>query len=99
MKENVNRTDFIDRFKKMRPENFSYKGLNAFFDYFEALEEDTGEEIDFDCIAICCDYTEYESLQEFQEEYSADYDSIEDIERETTVIRIPGSDGFIVQNF
>ena len=28
------------------------------FDYFEMLEDDTGEQIEFDMIAICCEWSE-----------------------------------------
>jgi len=34
---------------------FSYDGLNALFDFYEVLEDETGEQIEFDPIAICCE--------------------------------------------
>ena len=49
-----------------RPDHFSYDGLIALWEYFEEYEEDTGEEIDLDVIAICCEYYEYNNLKEFQ---------------------------------
>ncbi len=98
MKETITRSEFHSRFEAIRPENFSYGGLEALFDYLESYEQDTGDEIELDVIGLCCDYTEYENLAEFQEAYSeTEYDSIEKIEDETTVIRIAG-EGFIVQN-
>ena len=53
----VTQTDFIDTFKQseLRKNKFSYDGLIALFSYLEDLEEDTGEDINFDMIAICCD--------------------------------------------
>jgi hypothetical protein len=81
-----------------RKENFSYEGRKALFEYLEQLGEDCGQEVELDVIALCCEYSEYESLAEFQKDYSADYESIEDIENETTVIRM--DDGaFIIQQF
>ena len=98
MKQTVNFSQFVDTFKAVRPNNFSYDGLRALFDYLEEYEEDTGEEIEFDVIAICCDYSEYASIKEFRQDYSEDYETIEDIEKETTVIKIDG-DAFIIQQF
>jgi len=95
----INSFDFIKAFEDYgRETQFSREALFALFDYFEELEQDIGEDIELDVIGICCDYTEYESLEEFKEQYNDDYDSIEDIEDETTVIRLD-SGGLIVQNF
>ena len=99
MKQTINVSQFRDAFQNMnRKENFSYAGLGALFDYLEEYEESTGEEVELDVIALCCEYSEYTDLEEFQKAYSSDYESIEDIERETTVIRID-DDSFIIQDF
>jgi hypothetical protein len=59
MKITVTETMFIEQFRIMnRMDNFSYDGLRALFEYFENLEDDIGEEIECDVIAICCDYHE-----------------------------------------
>lgn len=97
MKQSVNLYNFRRALETTRPENFSYEGQEALFDYLEQLEEDTGEEIDLDVI-LCCEYSEYENLEEFQKAYSDDYKTIEDIERETPVIKID-DDSFIIQDF
>jgi hypothetical protein len=95
MKQTVNFYDFQRAFEKSQYcNNFTYKGLKALFEYLE----DCGEEIDLDVCAICCDFTEYENLKEFQDNYSEDYQSMADIEYETTVIRVD-DDAFIIQNF
>jgi hypothetical protein len=95
----INSFDFIKAFEDYgRETQFSREALFALFDYFEELEQDIGEDIELDVIGICCDYTEYESIEEFQEQCNDSYKSIEDIEDETTVIRLD-SGGFIVQNF
>ena len=52
-----------------RRENFSYNGLKALYEYFEQYEEDTGAEIELDVIAICCEYTEYETAIEAASNY------------------------------
>lgn len=74
MKQYVSRFDFQDAFLKSETykNNFSYEGLNALFDYLEEYEEETGEEIDFDMVALCCDYSEYASAWEAMEQYQPD---------------------------
>lgn len=50
---------FRDEFRACgRADQFSYEGLGLLFDYLEAYEMDTGEEIELDVISLCCDYTE-----------------------------------------
>lgn len=98
MKTTVNFSEFCDAFSRMgREKQFSYNGKKALFEYLEEIEESTGEEIELDVIALCCEYTEYESLADFQKEYDG-YDSIEEIENATQVIKMDG-DGFIIQAF
>ena len=102
MKQTVNFTMFCDKFTSTdRKENFSYDGLRALFDYLEEYEESCGEEIELDIIALCCDFTEYDNLDEFRSEYGKgeDYPTIDKIRDRTTVIDIPDGDGFIIQVF
>jgi len=95
----VSQYDFVDAFKSLRPNNFSYEGLLALFDWFEMLEEDCDQKIELDVIAICCDFSEYENLKEFQNDYGDEYESLEDIENSTTLIKIEDEEGFIIQQF
>jgi hypothetical protein len=99
MKTTVGLSDFRRAFSDMgRENNFSWEGLAALFEYLEGIEEGTGEEIELDVIALCCDYTEYQSIEEFRRDYGGEYETIEDIEQQTTVIPV-NDDAFIVQAF
>ena len=93
MKETVTAYRFRDAFKKSDTykNNFSYEGLHALFEYIEQYEDDCGEEFEFDMVGICCDYTEYDSLEDFNADYSSDDKvyTIDDIREETVVIEIP----------
>lgn len=74
MKKTISSYDFERAFLDMNREaNFTYAGRKALFDYLEELEEDTGEEMELDVIAICCDFTEFENVQEFVEAYDDKY--------------------------
>ena len=100
MKETINQSQFIDRFKEMnRKNNFSYEGKKALFEYLTDLEEDTGQETELDIISICCDYNEYENIKEFWNDYDKEtYPDIDAIREHTTVIEID-NESFIIQAF
>ncbi len=98
MKQVINFNQFIDSFGDSYKDNFSYEGKRALFDYLENYEEETDEEIELDPVALCCEYTEYESLKELQENYN-DIETMEELEDNTLVIPIEGSEGFIIQDF
>ena len=66
MKTNVDLFAFRDEMTRDRY-SFSWEGATALYDYFMDLEEDTGKEMEFDPIAISCDFSEYENLQEVLE--------------------------------
>ena len=103
MKDTINKDQFISWFRRSDnyKNNFSREGLSALFDYLEEMEASTGEELEFDPIAQCCEYSEYDSFEEFQEDYDGkeSYPTIDDQENYTTVVRIENSDSFIIQQF
>ncbi len=90
--------NFVDSFSDSYKNNFSYEGKRALFDYLEQIEEDTGEKIELDTVCLCCDYTEYASFKELQENYK-DIKDMQDLENHTSVIPIPDTNSFIIQNF
>ena len=97
MYQTVGFCDFKDAFQ-IRKDNFTYEGLKALYNYLEDFEEGTGEKLELDVIALCCEYTEYENLKEFQANYGEDYTTIEDVENATMVIKID-DESFIIQDF
>ena len=72
MKTTISRYDFERAFVDAnRKENFSYEALGLLFDYFESYEEETGQEIELDVIAICCEYSE-DTVADIARNYSID---------------------------
>ena len=69
MKTNVTLSDFRDAFQAMRPDNFSYEGLEALYDWLIDMEDTNESEIGLDVIALCCDFSEYNSALECAEDY------------------------------
>ncbi len=58
MKTTVYENEFIKMFQDIRPNNFSLGGLRRLYEGLTEFEQDTGEEIELDVIAICCDFRE-----------------------------------------
>ena len=48
---------------------WSYAGANALAEYLEQYEEDCGEEIELDIVALRCDWSESTSLADWAEGY------------------------------
>ena len=98
MKQLVSIYDFVRAFKNFERDNFSYDGLKALFEYLEEYEESTGEEVELDVIALCCEYTEYDSLNEYNDDYNTEHEEIDAIEDDTTLIKIDDN-SFIIQRY
>lgn len=77
MKQTIGLSQFQNAFDAIRPNNFSYEGLEQLFDYFESYETDTGEEIELDVIAICCEYQE-STIEEISNSYDIELDPDDD---------------------
>ena len=56
----VTENDFVDAFlrSELRREQFSVPALWALHEHLSDLAEDVGEPIEFDMIAICCEWVE-----------------------------------------
>ena len=99
MKKTINFNELSRWFEQNRPNNFSRVGLQGLFDYLEEYEESTGESIEFDPIALCCEYSEYDNIAEFHLEYDHEnYPDIDSIMDYTQVIEL-GNEAFIIQQF
>jgi hypothetical protein len=71
-------TQFADMFKQSsRADQFSYEALEAIYEYLEDYSRDTGEDVEFDVVAICCDWYEM-TWQEVADQYSVDLSDVAD---------------------
>lgn len=97
MKQTITESYFIDQIVGDEYNNMSYEGAKALFEWYESYEQDETE-VEFDKVAIRCEWSEYENL----EEVMADYEYIEnlrDLEYHTLVIEVPDTDRLIIQQF
>lgn len=87
MKQTVNFSAFVDAFHAYkRYDQFGYTALQILFDYLEEYEESTGEEIELDVIALCCDYS-VDSVADIASNYDIDLsDCADEEERKATVL-------------
>lgn len=100
MKQTVNVYDFRKAFFDYdRGDNFSLLALTALFEYLEQLEEDIGEEMDLDVIALCCDFTEWDSVYDYNSYYDTEYKDLDELSEAVTAIPVPRTDRFITQDF
>lgn len=80
IKKTVSESEFIDSFLKSDTykNNFTYDGLVALYEHLEQLSEDIEQDIEFDMIALCCEFTEFNSFEDFQLQYPdiKDYEEI-----------------------
>jgi hypothetical protein len=66
MKTTINFNEFCDGLGNNS--GFSYEGKRVLFDYLENLENETGEDIEFDPVGIRCEFSESD-LEELIEQY------------------------------
>jgi len=91
-------SQFCDAFSEDRRGTFTFEGKRALFDYLEEYEESTGASIELDIVALCCEYTEYDNMEDLQASHS-DIKTMEELQDHTQVILIEGTDRFIIANY
>ena len=77
--------------------NWSYEGATALVEWLEELEDSSGEPIEFDPVALRCEFSEY-TATDLVEEYSM---TLEEIRENTIVIELGTlkNKSFVVQQF
>lgn len=83
MKVTLNTYEVAERILDDPYSAWSWNGAKALAEYLEELEGETGEvEMEFDACAVRGDFSEYESLMEWAEEFFKDYKDELDIKDE-----------------
>ena len=101
MKTTITLNDFVNC--DALTNNFSYDGLVAMFDYLEDFENDTGTTIEFDPIALRCEFSEYATIAEAYGNYEDDGEDLTEVEmiewlQDRTLV-IEFKTGIILQDF
>ena len=83
--QTITESSFIDAFKQSsRKDQFSYEALSSIFEYLEEYSNDTGENVELDVVAICCEWVEM-TWQEVVEAYSVDLTDVADEDKADAV--------------
>lgn len=72
MKKTMTTFDIASELMQDSNANWSLNAAYALAEYYEQLEEDLGATLEFDAVAIRCEFSEYSSLQEWASEYGLD---------------------------
>lgn len=69
MKQTMTTNEIASALRADDNANWSYAGALALAEYLEEMEDGTGSEMEFDRVAIRCDFAEYKGLREWAEDY------------------------------
>ena len=93
--QSVNEYEFTNALITDEFAGWNYEEAKALFNYYDNLSDELNEDIDFDRVAIRCDWTSYKNYTEALEDYSLE--SIYELTEKTTVIDL--KDSILVMNF
>lgn len=111
MKQTLNKSQIVSLLRSDEYAKWSLIACEALADYYEDLEDSTGEEIEFDRVAIRCEWSEFDSPKEYADQYmnkseieGLDEDELIDAVEEhmndhTFVIKLPNDNGYLIQQF
>ena len=84
MKITLNKKNFIEQVRQhYRWKQFSYEAWEQIFEW----EDEMGSDVEYDPVAFCCTYAEYESFEKLKEDYS-NIETFDDLEGKTWVANL-----------
>tara|TARA_R100000426_G_scaffold76388_1_gene53856 strand:- start:154 stop:438 length:285 start_codon:yes stop_codon:yes gene_type:complete len=84
MKITLNKKNFIEQVRQhYRWKQFSLEGWKQIFEW----EDEMGSDVEYDPVAFCCTYAEYESFEKLKEDYS-NIETFDDLEGKTWVANL-----------
>tara|TARA_R110000796_G_scaffold128609_1_gene244247 strand:+ start:186 stop:527 length:342 start_codon:yes stop_codon:yes gene_type:complete len=87
IKTEVSEHEFVDAFRQAgRQDNFTRPALIALYEYLWDLSEDMGEDMEFDVIAICCEYSEFANLGDLNEAFGREFADLDEVRDHTEVV-------------
>lgn len=103
MKQTLSNSQAVDILKADNCANWSHWGACALIEYYSDLEEDLGHEIELDSVAIRCEWSEWDSVHEWAENYFSE-DDLESLlegadDEDERLIDYIQDHGQIIQNF
>ena len=93
MKKTIDFDDFVTAFRDYgRADQFSEDALSLLFDYLEQIEVETGQKIELDVIALCCEYSE-DTVAELAADHdiTLDEDDVADLDEDERADALMGA--------
>ena len=85
MKITLNKKNFIEQERQHYGwKQFSYAAWEQIFEWEDAM----GSDVEYDPVAFCCTYAEYDSFEKLKEDYS-NINTFDDLEGKTWVANLP----------
>ena len=76
--QTLDKYSFVEAFQQSSSKDqFSYEALEALFDYLEDYSDSTGEAVELDIVAICCEWSEM-TWKEIAVSYGVDLSTCDD---------------------
>ena len=69
MKQTLSTRQAADILSRDNNNSFTYDGAIALVEYLETMESDTNTELELDVVALRCDFSQWDSLQQWAEDY------------------------------
>ena len=84
MKITLNKKNFIEQVRQhYRWKQFSYEAWEQIFEW----EDEMGSDVEYDPVAFCCTYAEYESFEKLKNDYN-NIETFDDLEGKTWVANL-----------
>ena len=111
MKQTLTKTEIVNLLRSDEYASWSLIACESLADYYEDLENDTGEEIEFDRVAIRCEWSEFDTAKDYADQYmnkteieGLDEDELieaveEHMNDHTLMIKLPNDNGYLIQQF
>jgi hypothetical protein len=82
MKITLSTQDIADRLREDKNANWSHSGASALAEHLEELEKESGDEQEFDVVAVRCEFSEYVTATEAAKEFGWEPENEEGLEGE-----------------
>ena len=93
MKMTLDKKNFLEQVRQhSRWKTFSYEAWVQIYEW----ENEMNSDVEYDPVAFCCEYAEYESFKKLKEDYN-NIKTFDDLEGKTWVANLPEGRGLIRQ--
>jgi len=105
MKRTLTQNDMVNDLMNDSNANWTREGAEVMAEYLLQMEDDCGEEMEWDVVSVRCDYSEVQSAAAYARTMGlapvevTEAEALELLERETTVIEVGKTGRVIVANY